>query len=204
MQEHSAVARFYDGTTFGPYRFKTIRGLPGIFLESVTGYPADVKTFPLEPGQDFADIKINELIDLFYTPKIVQKSEKSSDRIQFIPANSVPPQKPRYINIIRYARPFRDDEEINSSEGVTFYFQLDYRLRRVKFGHAVCKGDNFSKREGTDRAHLNFDADPKFFDMEDGPNPIMPCGVMKQLYVKHAHLLDIECRRQLKNYFNHS
>ena len=194
MQEYSAVARFYNGTSFGAFHFKTFRGLPGVFVDSDTGYPMSLKSFPLEPGQDFADIKINELIDLFYTPKIVE-SEKAVEP----PAEvEKPTKKPRFVEFVRYARPLKDGE-IDSSRGVTFAFRLDYLEKTISFGYAVCNGDNFSKKIGTDAALADLDNTRKVILMEDGK--ISEEGAMYDVYSKHKNLLDHECRRQLKNFY---
>lgn len=195
MQEYSAVARFYNGTSFGAFHFKTFRGLPGVFVDSDTGYPMSLKSFPLEPGQDFADIKINELIDLFYTPKIVE-SEKAVEP----PAEvEKPTKKPRFVEFVRYARPIKDGE-IDSSGGVTFAFRLDYLEKTISFGYAVCNGDNFSKKVGTDFAKVDLADNYKVIPMENGE--ISEEGAMWDVYNKHKDLLNHRCRRQLKNFYS--
>jgi len=195
MQEYSAVARFYNGTTFGAFHFKTFRGLPGIFVDSDTGYPMSLKSFPLEPGQDFADIKINELIDLFYTPKILEP-EKAIEPSAKVEKSA---KKPRFVEFVRYARPIKNGE-IDSSRGVTFAFRLDYLEKTISFGYAVCDGDNFSKKVGNDLAKIDLVNNYKIVLMENGE--ISKEGAMYDVYSKHKDLLDYRCRRQLKNYFN--
>lgn len=68
--------------------------------------------------------------------------------------------KPRFVEVIRHLRPslnnswfFDDKFEKNSNlYGVTVAFKMDYEEKVVFASWTVCNGENFSKKEGTERA----------------------------------------------------
>jgi hypothetical protein len=192
MKDNGPVARFYPGSTFGKFKFVKILPEFGMFLDD-NGVIASYQQFQFEPGTEYSDICVNELIDLFYTPRIVEPEKEEDPRVP-----SVKTEKPRFVKFIRYARPCRDGE-IDNLRGITFYFVLDYENEEVMFGYSVCNGDNFSKTSGIVMANLDYQDNVKTFKMKNGK--INQSGVMFELFKDHKSLLDKRCLEQLTEYF---
>jgi hypothetical protein len=67
-----------------------------------------------------------------------------------VPFNKV---KPRYVNFVRYLRPYKWDgnftrTEVDNLRGTTFAISLDYEFQTISFAYSVCNGDNFDKSVG--------------------------------------------------------
>jgi len=218
MSNKGAVTRFYNGTTFGKYHFAICSATTGHFVNTETNTPV-TSEFPLsfysmpmandclgeiDMANGYVDVDLNELLNALSELGPIGQGQGYAKR-QAVPSTV---EKPRFVEIVRYCRPCYGIKagiylysEIISNKGVTFYFVLDYEEKVVRFGYSVCKGDNFNKRLGVELAKdmFNSPAGPKLFPMIDGR--IGDKGVMHDLYTHYRHLLDLECRRQMKNQF---
>lgn len=197
MSDTGAVARFYIGTTFGEFKFIQISPSYGMFVNPTTGTVGSYQQFPFESGTDFADIRVDDLLELLYT--------KPKGKIKFTPVSKTIAPKDRFVRVRRYYRPTVKDPhaanfgDIDPHRGLTFVFELDYYEYTVKFGYSVCKGDNFRKSMGLALAERDFEENPKLFVMKD--SRISEEGVGHDLYYSKAFkLLDIEARRQFRNW----
>jgi hypothetical protein len=211
MSETGATARFFNGTTFGKYHFAVIPGTKfGDFIDTTTKKPVVTITLTFVNTSDemggFADVDLDKLVAVlseFGPIGCGCKNQQATAPIA-LPAK----EKPRFIEVVRYCRPLYMDirhdlyGNIISNQGVTFYFVLDYQEKEVRFGYSVCNGDNFEKRMGRDLAKdmYNNPETQKKFPMIDGK--VGNHGLIYDLLSTNRHLLDPECRRQMKNYFN--
>lgn len=58
-------------------------------------------------------------------------------------------QLPSHVRVVRYIRPYGKHANMY---GTTLVFDLDYENRQVNVGISICNNDNFTKKEGVDRA----------------------------------------------------
>ena len=117
-------------------------------------------------------------------------------------------EKPRYIEFIRYVRPFkttndlRNPDQIDNLQGITFKIQLDYKQKRIRFGYSVCNGDNFNKKLGIQNATSMFNMNPIVMPMKN--EQISQEGTILDIYNSAAFKeLSYQARKQMKDYFNY-
>lgn len=67
--------------------------------------------------------------------------------------------KPNIVEVTRYIRPDVHDFEPYRTHsnlyGITVIYEVDYAARLVKARWSMCRGDNFSKKEGIKRARAS-------------------------------------------------
>ena len=73
------------------------------------------------------------------------------------------------VIVVRHLRPVTEHSApwIDNLYGATFYAELDYTNRKIKYGYSLCINDNFSRKGGVDRAKVRFEKDPFVAEMGD-------------------------------------
>lgn len=112
-------------------------------------------------------------------------------------------KKSRYVNFVRHIRPTNADPKdwlfgkIDPLRGVTLAFRLDYQDYYVSVGYATCNGENYSKKEGRDRANTMLNNNPLIFKMPG--NMISDDGVTQDFIRSEAfNNLPYQTRKQIK------
>ncbi len=95
-----------------------------------------------------------------------------------------PKKKPDVIKLIRFVRPRMSDVfvcAIDNMRGTTFYIELDYALRQIRYSFASCEGDNFDKKLGCYIARLRYD-DGEFVTIPMKNGEVSQHGVLYDIF----------------------
>lgn len=108
------------------------------------------------------------------------------------------PTKPRYVDLVRYVRPFTDELEIDNLRGVTFFIRLDYHLETIAFSFTTCNGVNFDKQAGVELAKANFNNPRRQFMLSMPMGGVSKDGVLTDIWnkMKTSKFLDHQTKKQ--------
>lgn len=89
-------------------------------------------------------------------------------------------QKQDIVKLFRYVRPYSWDG-IDNLRGLTFYIELNYKNRDIRFSFSRCEGDNFDKNFGKQIAYNNF-RDGVYCVLKMNQNGVSESGVLTDIF----------------------
>ena len=92
-------------------------------------------------------------------------------------------QKQDVVKLFRYVRPGAPYPYggIDNLRGLTFYIELDYKNRDIRFSFSRCEGDNFDKKLGKQIAFDNFE-NGIYWVLKMDPSGVAECGVLGEIF----------------------
>ena len=194
------VKQMFIGDKIGNYILARVDETLAQFINTETGRAWNFAKYPL-----FQNVE-EEVCAFLKNEDLPRLSPNDVIKSKFDGVKKV--EKPRYIDFIRYVRPYkttddyRNPVQIDNLQGITFKIQLDYKQKKIRFGYSVCNGDNFNKKLGIENATSMFNVNPIVMPMHN--EQISQDGTIQDIYESDAFKeLSYQARKQMKDYFNY-